>query len=56
MSSVTAWLLILAIIAGALAFGGIAGPAAGLAKVAFVSVLLLAVLGFLLGRSPKRRP
>jgi uncharacterized membrane protein YtjA (UPF0391 family) len=41
--------LIVAIVAGALGFGGIAGAAAGIAKVIFGIFIVLFVLGLLLG-------
>lgn len=40
-------LLIVALIAGALGFGGVAGASAGLAKVAFFIFIALAVLAFI---------
>jgi uncharacterized membrane protein YtjA (UPF0391 family) len=42
--------LLIAIVAGVLGFGGIAATAAGFAKVVFVVALVLAVVGFVLGR------
>ena len=48
--------LVVAIIAGALGFGGIAGTAAGIAKIIFfvaiVLFLISAVIGLIRGRSP----
>jgi len=41
--------LVMAIIAAALGFGGIAGTAAGIAKVLFVVFLVLFLVGLLLG-------
>ena len=41
--------LVIAIVAGALGFGGIAGAAAGIAKLLFGLFLLLFVIGLALG-------
>ncbi|KGQ70894.1 membrane protein [Chelonobacter oris] len=41
---------IIALIAAALGFGGIAGSAVGIAKVLFFAFLILAVISFLFGR------
>lgn len=43
--------LIVALIAGVLGFGGIAGAAVGVAKIAFGIFLLIALVLFLVGRS-----
>jgi uncharacterized membrane protein YtjA (UPF0391 family) len=45
-------LFVIAIIAGILGFGGIAASAASAAKVVFFVALVLAVLGFFVGRRP----
>jgi uncharacterized membrane protein YtjA (UPF0391 family) len=42
--------LIIAIIAGVLGFGGIAGASVGMAKIAFLVGLVLAIVFFVLGR------
>jgi uncharacterized membrane protein YtjA (UPF0391 family) len=42
--------LIIAIIAGVLGFGGIAGASVGMAKMAFIAGLVLAIVFWLLGR------
>jgi uncharacterized membrane protein YtjA (UPF0391 family) len=42
--------LIIAIVAGVLGFGGIAGASVGMAKIAFVAGLVFAIIFFLLGR------
>ncbi|MGV6989456.1 DUF1328 domain-containing protein [Testudinibacter sp. P80/BLE/0925] len=41
---------VIALIAAALGFGGIAGSAVGIAKVLFFAFLILSVLSFLFGR------
>jgi uncharacterized membrane protein YtjA (UPF0391 family) len=43
-------LLVVAIVAAVLGFGGIAGEAAGMAKILFFVAIVLAVLAFLFGR------
>lgn len=45
--------LIIAIVAAALGFGGIAGTATGIAKILFVVFLVLFILSFILGRRPR---
>ncbi|QTH71389.1 DUF1328 family protein [Pseudoalteromonas xiamenensis] len=42
--------LILALIAAALGFGGIAGAAAGMAKILFFIFVILTVISFIFGR------
>jgi uncharacterized membrane protein YtjA (UPF0391 family) len=42
--------LIIAIVAAVFGFGGIAGTAVGLAKIVFFVALILAVIGFVMGR------
>ena len=42
--------LVIAIIAGVLGFGGIAGSAVGIAKILFFVFIVIAVLSFILGR------
>ena len=42
--------LIIAIVAAVFGFGGIAGTAVGLAKIVFFVALILAVVGFVMGR------
>jgi uncharacterized membrane protein YtjA (UPF0391 family) len=49
MFRVAIGLLIVAIIAAVLGFGGIAGTATDLAKIVFVIALVLAVISFLMG-------
>ena len=49
MFRVAIGLLLVALIAAVFGFGGIAGTAAGLAKIIFVVALVLAVVGFLMG-------
>lgn len=44
--------LVIAIIAGVLGFGGIAGASVGMAKIAFFAGLVLAVVFWLIGRKP----
>lgn len=51
MLTAAIWLFVLAIIAALLGFGGIAGAATGLAKIAFFVFLVLAILGFFFGRT-----
>ena len=46
--------LVIALIAFALGFGGIAGSLVGVAKILFVVFLILAVLSFFLGGGMKR--
>ncbi len=46
--------LIIALIAGVLGFGGIAGTAAGIAKILFVVGLIAFAVMMLLGRSSRR--
>ncbi len=45
--------LVIALIAGALGFGGIAGAATGIAKILFVAFLILFVLALIFGRTRK---
>ncbi|SDH32720.1 DUF1328 domain-containing protein [Ramlibacter sp.] len=45
--------LIIAIVAAALGFGGIAGTATGIAKILFVVFLVLFIVSFILGRRPR---
>ena len=52
-SSMLRWAIaffVVAILAAALGFGGIAGDAAGLAKICFLIFLVLAVLSLVFGR------
>ena len=42
--------LVIALIAGVLGFGGIAGASIGLAKIAFLVGLVLAIVFYVLGR------
>jgi len=42
--------LIIAIIAGVMGFGGIAGASVGMAKIAFVAGLVLAIVFWLVGK------
>lgn len=51
MLGIAITLLIVALIAAVLGFGGIAGTATGLAKIAFFVFLALAILGFFMGRT-----
>jgi len=44
--------LVIALIAAALGFGGIAGTATGIAKLLFVVFLVLFVISLVLGRRP----
>jgi uncharacterized membrane protein YtjA (UPF0391 family) len=46
---------VIALIAGLLGFGGIAGPFMGAAKIVFVVFLILAVLSFLSGGMRRRQ-
>lgn len=43
--------LIIALVAGVLGFGGIAGAAVGIAKIAFGLFLVIALVLFVMGRS-----
>lgn len=45
--------LVIALIAGALGFGGVAGAATGIAKILFFVFLILFIVGLFVGR---RRP
>ncbi|WP_420465017.1 DUF1328 domain-containing protein [Panacagrimonas sp.] len=45
--------LVVAIIAGVLGFGGIAGDAAWIAKALFVAFLVVWVISFIMGRKPR---
>ena len=45
--------LIIAINAAVLGFGGIAGTAAGIAKILFVVFLVLFIVSFVMGRRPR---
>lgn len=45
-------LFVVALIAAILGFGGIAASAAGAAKVVFFVALILAIIGFFVGRRP----
>lgn len=51
MFRVAIGLLVVALVAAVLGFGGIAGTAAGFAKIVFVVALVLAVIGFFFGRT-----
>lgn len=44
---------VIALIAAALGFGGIAGSAAGIAKILFYAFLILSVLSFIFGRGKR---
>jgi uncharacterized membrane protein YtjA (UPF0391 family) len=46
----TAVLFVIAIVAAVLGFGGIAGTAAGIAKILFFAFLILALFSLVLGR------
>ncbi|MDO5505566.1 MAG: DUF1328 domain-containing protein [Pseudoxanthomonas suwonensis] len=46
---------VIALIAGALGFGGIAGASAGLAKILFVAFLVIAAVLFFMGRAAASR-
>ena len=48
-------LLVIALIAGLLGFGGIAGPFMGAAKLLFVVFLVLAILSFVSGGMRRRQ-
>ena len=48
-------LLVIALIAGLLGFGGIAGPFMGAAKILFLVFLVLAVLSFVSGGVRRRQ-
>ena len=53
MLGAAVFFLILALVAAVFGFGGIAGAAVGLAKILFFVFLVLAILGFFLGRRPR---
>jgi len=54
MLSLVVTLLIIALIAGILGFGGIAGAAVGIAKIVFFVALVLFVISFAVDRLPRR--
>jgi len=47
--------LVIALIAGVLGFGGIAGTAVGIAKILFFVFLALFILSLVFGRGPRAR-